>query len=139
MDVCFREEMNLTTPIRPASYTKGPAHLNGQQAMEVIRFRHNNDGSVTRWPGGECSARCWWPWPESDLLELPAKVQEFVGSPGVCQDRPVHHRHAATTRQPGQWEWTWIRITQGTLEGRGEAWSGDTNCFVFQAEDILPT
>lgn len=26
-------------------YKKGPAHLNGQQAMEVVRFRKNNDGS----------------------------------------------------------------------------------------------
>lgn len=26
-------------------YTKGMHHLNGQQAMEVVRFRHNNDGS----------------------------------------------------------------------------------------------
>ena len=26
-------------------YTKGQHHLNGQQAMEVVRFRHNNDGS----------------------------------------------------------------------------------------------
>ena len=26
-------------------YTEGMYHLNGQQAMEVVRFRHNNDGS----------------------------------------------------------------------------------------------
>ena len=26
-------------------FTKGPRHLNGQEAMEVVRFRHNNDGS----------------------------------------------------------------------------------------------
>lgn len=26
-------------------YTKGQYHLNGQQALEVVRFRHNNDGS----------------------------------------------------------------------------------------------
>ncbi|NBI09312.1 LytR family transcriptional regulator [Colidextribacter sp. OB.20] len=26
-------------------YKKGPAHLNGKQAMEVVRFRKNNDGS----------------------------------------------------------------------------------------------
>ena len=26
-------------------YTEGMHHLNGQQAMEVVRFRHNNDGS----------------------------------------------------------------------------------------------
>ena len=26
-------------------YTEGMHHLDGQQAMEVVRFRHNNDGS----------------------------------------------------------------------------------------------
>ncbi len=26
-------------------FTKGPRHLNGQEAMEVVRFRHNNDGT----------------------------------------------------------------------------------------------
>ena len=26
-------------------FTKGPRHLTGQEAMEVVRFRHNNDGS----------------------------------------------------------------------------------------------
>ena len=26
-------------------FTKGPRHLNGQGAMEVVRFRHNNDGT----------------------------------------------------------------------------------------------
>ena len=28
-------------------FTKGPRHLNGQEAMEVVRFRHNNDGTGT--------------------------------------------------------------------------------------------
>lgn len=26
-------------------FTKGPRHLSGQEAMEVVRFRHNNDGT----------------------------------------------------------------------------------------------
>ena len=26
-------------------FTKGPRHLHGQEAMEVVRFRHNNDGT----------------------------------------------------------------------------------------------
>ena len=26
-------------------FTKGPRHLNGQEAMEVVRFHHNNDGT----------------------------------------------------------------------------------------------
>ncbi|MEG1593891.1 MAG: LCP family protein, partial [Oscillibacter sp.] len=26
-------------------FTKGPQHLNGQQALEVVRFRENNDGT----------------------------------------------------------------------------------------------
>ena len=26
-------------------FTKGPRHINGQEAMEVVRFRHNNDGT----------------------------------------------------------------------------------------------
>ena len=30
---------------RHIHFTKGPRHLNGQEAQEVVRFRHNNDGT----------------------------------------------------------------------------------------------
>lgn len=40
-------DMNYDDPAQDLSihYTKGTRHLNGQQAMEVARFRKNNDGS----------------------------------------------------------------------------------------------
>ncbi len=66
VDVYIPEEMNYDDPYQDLHihYTKGQHHLNGQQAMEVVRFRHNNDGAVTpTWAGRRCSARCWWPWP----------------------------------------------------------------------------
>lgn len=47
VDVYIPEEMNYDDPYQDLHihYTKGQHHLNGQQAMEVVRFRHNNDGS----------------------------------------------------------------------------------------------
>lgn len=45
-----------------------------------------------------------------------------------------------STSPARQWEWTWIPASPGTLEGRGEGVvRGYKYCFVFQAEDILPT
>lgn len=39
--------MDYDDPIQGLSihFKKGPQHLNGQQALEVVRFRHNNDGT----------------------------------------------------------------------------------------------
>lgn len=39
--------MDYDDPLQDLSihFTKGPHRLNGQQALEVVRFRHNNDGS----------------------------------------------------------------------------------------------
>ena len=47
VDVYIPEEMNYDDPYQDLHihYTKGQHHLNGQQAMEVVRFRHNNDGT----------------------------------------------------------------------------------------------
>ncbi|MEG1989046.1 MAG: LCP family protein [Oscillibacter sp.] len=40
-------DMNYDDPKQDLSihFTKGPQHLNGQQALEVVRFRENNDGT----------------------------------------------------------------------------------------------
>ena len=40
-------DMNYDDPYQDLHihFTKGPRHLNGQEAMEVVRFRHNNDGT----------------------------------------------------------------------------------------------
>ena len=47
VDVYIPEEMNYDDPYQDLHihFTKGPRHLNGQEAMEVVRFRHNNDGT----------------------------------------------------------------------------------------------
>ena len=39
--------MNYDDPVQGLSihFTKGSHHLNGQEALEVVRFRHNNDGT----------------------------------------------------------------------------------------------
>ena len=39
--------MNYDDPVQGLSihFTKGTHHLSGQEALEVVRFRHNNDGS----------------------------------------------------------------------------------------------
>ena len=40
-------DMNYDDPIQGLSihFSKGMQHLSGQEAMEVVRFRHNNDGT----------------------------------------------------------------------------------------------
>ena len=53
VDVYIPEEMNYDDPYQDLHihFKAGLQKLNGQQAMEVVRFRHNNDG--TGYPNGD--------------------------------------------------------------------------------------
>lgn len=86
-------------------YSEGMTHLDGQEAMEVVRFRHNNDGSG---------------YTDVGRSQTQQKLLIAVGKKGagqswkdhrVCghlpekrQDRPLRHRHHLAGhpgRQPG--------------------------------------
>lgn len=123
-------------------YTKGQHHLNGQQAMEVVRFRHNNDGSGYTDVGRAEMQR-------QVLVALAKKVVSWNSLTKVQEFVEIFQEYVKTDLSTTDMLYFASQavgvdldtgITQGTLEGRGEGVvRGYKYCFVFQAEDILPT
>ena len=123
-------------------FTKGPRHLNGQEAMEVVRFRHNNDGSGYTDVGRAEMQR-------QVLVALAKKVVSWNSLTKVQEFVEIFQEYVKTDLSTTDMLYFASQavgvdldtgITQGTLEGRGEGVvRGYKYCFVFQAEDILPT
>ena len=72
--------MNYDDPAQDLSihYTKGMRHLNGQQALEVCRFRQNNDGSGYGDAGRQETQRGVLTAVLKKVLANPGKVNEYV-------------------------------------------------------------
>ena len=144
VDVHIPEEMNYDDPYQDLHihYTKGQHHLNGQQAMEVVRFRHNNDGSGYTDVGRAEMQR-------QVLVALAKKVVSWNSLTKVQEFVEIFQEYVKTDLSTTDMLYFASQavgvdldtgITQGTLEGRGEGVvRGYKYCFVFQAEDILPT
>ena len=144
VDVYIPEEMNYDDPYQDLHihYTKGQHHLNGQQAMEVGRFRHNNDGSGYTDVGRAEMQR-------QVLVALAKKVVSWNSLTKVQEFVEIFQEYVKTDLSTTDMLYFASQavgvdldtgITQGTLEGRGEGVvRGYKYCFVFQAEDILPT
>ena len=136
--------MNIALPYQDLHihYTKGQHHLNGQQAMEVVRFRHNNDGSGYTDVGRAEMQR-------QVLVALAKKVVSWNSLTKVQEFVEIFQEYVKTDLSTTDMLYFASQavgvdldtgITQGTLEGRGEGVvRGYKYCFVFQAEDILPT
>ena len=110
-------------------YTKGQHHLNGQQAMEVVRFRHNNDGSGYTDVGRAEMQR-------QVLVALAKKVVSWNSLTKVQEFVEIFQEYVKTDLSTTDMLYFASQavgvdldtgITQGTLEGRGEGVSGDTN------------
>ena len=123
-------------------FSKGMQHLNGQEAMEVVRFRHNNDGSGYTDVGRAEMQR-------QVLVALAKKVVSWNSLTKVQEFVEIFQEYVKTDLSTTDMLYFASQavgvdldtgITQGTLEGRGEGVvRGYKYCFVFQAEDILPT
>ena len=143
-------DMNYDDPIQNLHihFNKGVQTLSGQEAMEVVRYRHDNENSPNYW------ANQWYTdvqrgeMQRQVLMQLAkkvvswnsvAKVTEFVGifNEYVKTDLSVTDMIYFAT-QALQVDLS-TGVTQGTLEGRGDAvCKGVKWCYVFEAEDILP-
>ena len=143
-------DMNYDDPIQNLHihFSKGTQTLSGQEAMEVVRYRHDNEDSpnylANQWytdvQRGEMQRQV--------LMQLAkkvvswnsvAKVTEFVSifNEYVKSDLSVTDMIYFAT-QALQVDLS-TGVTQGTLEGDGNATcKGFQYCFVYEAEDILP-
>lgn len=144
VDVYIPEDMNYDDPYQDLHihYTKGQWHLNGQQAMEVIRFRDNNDGTGYTDVGRAQMQR-------TVLIQLAKKVISLNSITKVNQYLDVFRTYVKTDLSATDMAWFASKalgvdlstgLRQGALEGRSDAYyKGYSWCFVYEAETILPT
>ena len=144
VDVYIPEDMNYDDPYQDLHihYTKGQKHLNGQQAMEVVRFRHNNDGTGYTDVGRAEMQR-------TVLIQLAKKVISLNSLTKVQDYLEIFRTYVKTDLSASDMAWFASKalgvdvstgIQQGELEGRSDAYyKGYSWCYTFKAEDILPT
>ena len=72
-------------------YSKGMQHLNGRQALEVCRFRQNNDGSGYGDEGRQQTQRALLTAVLKKVLKNPGKINEYVSiaSENLDTDMPL--------------------------------------------------
>ena len=146
VDVYIPEDMNYDDPTPGEElhihYQTGTHHLNGKQALEVARFRHNNDGSGYTDTGRAEMHR-------QMLVALAKKVVSWNSIPKVTAFVELFQTYVKTDLSPSDMLFFATQamgvdfssgITQGELTGRGDGVVGNSKwCYVFQPEDILPT
>ena len=146
VDVYIPENMNYDDPTPGEElhihYQAGTHHLNGKQALEVARFRHNNDGSGYTDTGRAEMHR-------QMLVALAKKVVSWNSIPKVTAFVGLFQTYVKTDLSASDMLFFATQamgvdfssgITQGELTGRGDGVVGNSKwCYVFQPEDILPT
>ena len=144
VDVCIPEDMNYDDPFQDLHihYTKGQWHLNGQQAMEVARFRDNNDGTGYTDEGRAAMQR-------QMLVNLAKKVLSWNSLTKVLDFVEIFNTYVKTDLSLTDMAWFASQainvdlstgLQQGSLEGRSDSlYKGYSWCYTYKAEDILPT
>ena len=144
VDVYIPENMNYDDPYQDLHihYTKGQWHLNGQQAMEVARFRYNNDGTGYTDEGRAAMQR-------QMLTALAKKVLSWNSLTKVMDFVEIFNKYVKTDLTLSDMAWFASQainvdistaLKQGSLEGRSDSYyKGYSWCFTYKAEDILPT
>ena len=144
VDVYIPENMNYDDPYQDLHihYTKGQQHLNGQQAMEVARFRYNNDGTGYTDEGRAAMQR-------QMLTALAKKVLSWNSLTKVLDFVEIFNKYVKTDLTLSDMAWFATQalnmdlstgLQQGSLEGRSDSYyKGYSWCYTFKAEDILPT
>lgn len=143
VDVYIPENMDYDDPAQDLAihYTKGQWHLNGQQAMEVARFRYNNDGTGYTDEGRAAMQR-------QMLVALAKKVLSWNSLTKVLDFVEIFNKYVKTDLTVSEMAWFATQaigvdlstgLTQGKLEGRSDSYyKGHSWCYTYKAEDILP-
>ena len=135
-------DMNYDDPAQNLSihYKKGMQHLNGQQALEVVRFRHNNDMS-----GYSDVGRT-----QTQQKLLTAVVRKLLSWNSVTRLKAfaeIFFEYVDTDLKWDDMAWFAAQVislnpdtgvTTKTLTGRGDAkYNGYTWCYELDAEQTL--
>lgn len=126
-------------------YTKGQHHLSGQQAMEVVRFRHNNASEG----GGGYNDEGRAAMQRTVLVSLAKKVLSWNSLTKLQNFLDIFQTYIKTDLSASDIAWFAAEalkvdlstgLNQGVLEGRGDGvYKGHRWCYIFEEETILPT
>ena len=143
-------DMNYDDPIQNLHihFDKGVQTLSGQEAMEVVRYRHDNESSPNYWNNQWYTDVQRGEMQRQVLMQLAKKVVSWNSVAKVTEFVSIFNEYVKTdlsvtdmiyfATQALQVDLS-TGVTQGTLEGRGDAvCKGVKWCYVFEAEDILP-
>lgn len=146
VDVYIPINMSYDDPIQDLHihYTKGQHHLNGQQAMEVVRFRHNNESEG----GGGYDDVGRTEMQRQVLVAMAKKVLSWNSLTKVQSFLDIFQKYVKSDLTAKEMLYFATQalevdlstgLTQATLEGRGDGvYKGYSWCFVYEAETILP-
>ena len=155
VDVEIPLNMNYDDPYQNLHihFSKGLQHLNGQETMEAVRYRHDNADSPNY------MANQWYTdvqrgeFQREVLMSLAKKVISWNSLTKVTAFLDIFNSYVETNLSPDDMLYfaeealkldLSTAIQQGSLPGRGDGvlkgyqWGGSTN-YIYQAEDILPT
>ena len=151
VDIEVPLDMNYDDPYQDLHIhlNAGMQHLNGQQTMQAVRYRHDNSDSPNY------QANQWYSdvqrgeFQRQVLVELAKKVISWNSIPKVTSFLELFNTYVKTDLSMQDMLYFATKamevdvstaITQGNLDGRGEGVvNGYKYCFVYEAEDILPT
>ena len=135
-------DMNYDDPAQNLSihYKKGMQHLNGQQALEVVRFRHNNDMSGYSDVGRTQTQ-------QKLLTAVARKLLSWNSVPRLKAFADIFFDYVDTDLTLGEMAWFATQaisldpdtgVTTKTLTGRGDAkYNGYTWCYELDAGQTL--
>lgn len=146
VDVDIPVNMNYDDPYQNLHIhlNKGFQHLDGQRAMEAVRYRHDNDPyvNVDYSDVGRAAMQ------RQVLTQLAKKVVSWNSVTKVKEFVDIFRTYVETDLSATDMVWFATQalqvdvdsaVTQGTLEGDGGSrCRGFSYCFTFKAEDILP-
>ena len=119
-------------------FTKGPRHLNGQEAMEVVRFRHNNDGTGY---GTEDIGRIGTQ--QAFLKTVAQKLMKLENVPAMAE---TFLKYVKTDLTLGNLVWLANQalsmggtdaISFATLPGDGAGWYKGMSVYALDPEQVL--
>lgn len=151
VDIEVPLDMNYDDPYQDLHIhlNAGMQHLDGQQAMGAVRYRHDNTDSPNYWDNQWYSDVQRGEFQRQVLVELAKKVISWNSIPKVTSFLELFNTYIQTDLSMQDMLYfatkamevdVFTAITQGNLEGRGEGVvNGVKYCFVYEAEDILPT
>lgn len=155
VDIQIPLDMNYDDPVQGLHihFKQGYQHLNGQETMEAVRYRHDNADSPNYMANQWYSDVQRGEFQRQVLVTLAKKVVSWNSIPKVTSFLDIFNSYVETNLPADDMLYfaeealkldLSTAIQQGSLTGRGDGhisgykWGGTTN-YVYEAEDILPT